>query len=124
MIVRKEGFELTNGSALIATIPKVNGEYDLKTLSELALSLKRDYPDADDASVLLEPDIEYDHLIQVMDAIRSAEVPAAADPKAADPESPVRRSTSSDRRSGAHEGGSVHRHRRGRRAVSRWRNAS
>jgi biopolymer transport protein ExbD len=78
VIVRKEGLELTNGSALIATVPRVNGEYDLKTLSELALSLKRDYPDADDASVLLEPDIAYDHLIQVMDAIRSAEVPAAA----------------------------------------------
>ncbi len=81
VIVREEGFELTNGSALIAAIPKVNGEYDLRTLSELALSLKRDYPDADDASVLLEPHIAYDHLIQVMDAIRSAEVPAAPDPK-------------------------------------------
>jgi hypothetical protein len=84
VIVRDEGFELTNGSALIATIPKVNGEYDLKTLSELALSLKGDYPDAEDASVLLEPDIAYDHLIQVMDAIRSTEVPAAADPKVTD----------------------------------------
>ena len=83
VIVREEGFELTNGSVLIAAIPKVNGEYDLKMLSELALSLKRDYPDAKDASVLLEPDIAYDHLIQVMDAIRSAEVPAAADPKPA-----------------------------------------
>ena len=46
VIVRREGLELTNGSALIATIPKVNEEYDLKTLSELALSLKRDYPEA------------------------------------------------------------------------------
>ena len=89
VIVRREGFELTNGSALIATIPKVNGEYDLKTLAELALSLKGDYPSADDASVLLEPDIEYDHLIQVMDAIRSAEVPAAADPKLTDPDAPA-----------------------------------
>jgi len=86
VIVRDEGFELTNGRALIATIPKVNGEYDLKTLAELALSLKRDYPSADDASVLLEPQIAYDHLIQVMDAIRSAEAPAAADPKLTDPE--------------------------------------
>ena len=86
VIVRKEGFELTNGSALIATIPKVNGEYDLKTLSELALSLKGDYPDVDDASVLLEPDIAYDHLIQVMDTIRSAEVPLTAAPKLADQE--------------------------------------
>ena len=84
VIVREEGFELTNGSALIAAIPKVNGEYDLKTLSELALSLKRGYPEADDASVLLEPDIAYDHLIQAMDAIRSTEVPAAPDQKPAD----------------------------------------
>ncbi len=79
VIVRKEGFELTNGTALIATIPKVDGAYDLKTLAELALSLKRDYPDADDASVLLQPDIEYDHLIQVMDVIRSAELPAGSE---------------------------------------------
>jgi len=88
VIVRDEGLELTNGSALIAVIPKVNGEYDLETLSELALSLKRDYPDADDASVLLEPDIAYDHLIQVMDAIRSTEAPAAADPKVKEPGKP------------------------------------
>jgi biopolymer transport protein ExbD len=76
VIVRKEGFELTNGSSMIAAIPKVNGAYDLKVLGELVLSLKRDYPDADDASVLLQPDIEYDNLIQVMDVVRSAELPA------------------------------------------------
>ena len=83
VIVREEGFELTNGSARIAAIPKLDGEYDLKTLSQLALSLKRDHPDADDASVLLEPEIAYDHLIQVMDAIRSAEAPVEADPRIA-----------------------------------------
>jgi len=84
VIVREQGFELTNGNALIATIPKVNGEYDLKSLSELAMALKHDYPDADDASVLLEPNIAYDHLIQVMDAIRSAEVPADVGPMVAE----------------------------------------
>ena len=44
---------MTNGTAVIAAIPKVDGRYDLKALSELALSLKRDHPDVDDASVLL-----------------------------------------------------------------------
>ena len=43
------------------------------------LSLKRDYPDENDASVLLEPDIEYDHLIQVMDVVRSMERRGADD---------------------------------------------
>jgi biopolymer transport protein ExbD len=83
VIVREAGFEVTNGSNLIATIPKVDGEYDLKRLSELALSLKRDYPDTDDASVLLEREIPYDYLIQVMDAVRSTEVPADAGPAVA-----------------------------------------
>jgi biopolymer transport protein ExbD len=74
VIVRQEGFELTNGSTLIATLPKVDGKYDFKALSELALSLKREYPDANDASVLLEREVEYDYLIQAMDAVRSIEV--------------------------------------------------
>ena len=79
VIVRNEGLEISNGSAVIATIPKVEDEYDLERLSDYVLSLKRDHPDTDDASVLLEPDIEYDHLIQVMDVVRSAERPGAGD---------------------------------------------
>ena len=71
--MRKDGLELTNGTARIATIPNIDGAYDLKTLSELAVSLKRDYPETDSASVLLEPDVEYDNLVQVMDAIRTVD---------------------------------------------------
>jgi len=77
VIVRGGELELTNGTAVIATIPKVDGEYDLDKLSELVMSLKRDHPDTDDASVLLEPDIAYDHLIRVMDVVRSAQLPGA-----------------------------------------------
>lgn len=90
VIVRESGFELTNGETLIAAVPKVDGEYDFQALSQLALQLKREYPDADDASVLLERQIKYDYLIQVMDAIRSTRVSAsegdAADPAAGDPD--------------------------------------
>jgi biopolymer transport protein ExbD len=78
VILRKEGFELANGTTVIAAVPKVGGTYDLKALSELAQSLTRDHPDVDDASVLLEPEIAYDDLIQVMDTIRSVEKPAVA----------------------------------------------
>jgi len=95
VIVREQGLELTNGSALIATIPRANGEYDLEALGKLVLSLKRDHPNAEQASVLLEPDIEYDHLIRVMDVVRSVELPVAGalaadalgagDPKTGDP---------------------------------------
>ena len=72
VIVREAGLEITNGQVTIATIPLVDEHYDLAMLNELAVSLKRDHPDATQASVLLEPQIEYDHLISVMDAVRSA----------------------------------------------------
>jgi biopolymer transport protein ExbD len=74
VIMRQEGLELTNGTERIAALPKVNGEYDLKALSELVVALKRDHPQADSASVLLERSVDYDSFIQVMDAIRSTEV--------------------------------------------------
>jgi len=77
VILRAGGFELTNGTSVIAAVPKVDGKYDLAALSELAQSLKRDHPEKHDASILLEPKVEYDDLIQVMDAIRSAEKPTA-----------------------------------------------
>ena len=83
VIVRNSGFELTNGTTRIAAIPKVDDAYDMATLTEMARSLKRDNPDASDASVLLEPDIDYDHLIQVMDAVRSTSL-AEVDPEAAE----------------------------------------
>jgi biopolymer transport protein ExbD len=75
VIVREDGLEISNVKSVIASIPKVDGEYDLEMLSEMMVTLKQDHPDSSNASVLLEPEIEYDHLIQVMDAVRSAILP-------------------------------------------------
>jgi hypothetical protein len=77
VIVRENGIEVTNGTAVIAAIPKVAGEYDLGTLSALMVSLKQDYAEVEDMSVLLEPQIPYDYLIRVMDTVRTAEIPDA-----------------------------------------------
>src|SRR5262245_18871792 len=54
VIVRKTGIEMSNGKEVIAAVPKVNGAYDLKALSELPTQLKREHPAENDASVLLE----------------------------------------------------------------------
>ena len=51
------------------------GEYDLVKLTKILLRLKSDYPEKDDATVLMEPDIQYDHLIRVMDTLRETEIP-------------------------------------------------
>lgn len=76
VIVREVGLEISNGTSVIAAIPKVDGGYDLQSLSDHMISLKREYPDHEAASVLLEPLIPYDYLIQVMDVVRSARLPA------------------------------------------------
>jgi len=82
VIVRDTGLQLGDGSSLIATIPKLDDAYDLETLSSMVIALKHDHPHDNDASVLLEPNIEYDHLIQVMDVVRSAELPPVNDQEA------------------------------------------
>lgn len=74
VIVREEGIEISNGSSIIASVPKKDDEFDLETLSDLMVELKRDYPNQDAASVLMEPRIPYDYLIRVMDVVRSVEV--------------------------------------------------
>ena len=74
VVEREAAIEIMDGAQVIAAIPKVDGEYDLEKLSGYLTEIKREYPAKDDASVLLEPDIEYDHLIDVMDAVRSTEL--------------------------------------------------
>ena len=77
VVVRESGLELGDGTSVIASIPKRDDAYDLASLTEKVVELKRRNPDANAASVLLEPQIEYDHLIQVMDAVRSTSLPGA-----------------------------------------------
>ena len=76
VIVRKKGLEIANGSSVEAAIPKKDDQYDMQMLYEMLKRLKARYPEKDDATVLMEPDIEYDYLIQIMDAVRSIDVKA------------------------------------------------
>lgn len=84
VVVRDAGLEIMDGTQVIAAIPKVDEAYDLPKLSEYLVAIKNEYPEKEDASVLLEPDIEYDHLIQVMDVVRSVETHDGAQTTRAD----------------------------------------
>lgn len=75
VIVRKSGLEIANGRSVEAAIPKKDDKYDMKKLSELLLALKAKYPEKEDATVLMESKVEYDNLIQVMDAVRGGQTP-------------------------------------------------
>ena len=75
VIVREAGIEISNGKQVIAVIPNKEEEFDLETLSEYMIELKRTYPSQEAASVLMEAQIPYDFLIRVMDIVRAVELP-------------------------------------------------
>lgn len=69
--VRDDGLEVgerTNG--LLTRLPRTDGKYDFKALAGYLQRVKASYPDMTNATVLLEPDVPYDTLVQVMDALR------------------------------------------------------
>ena len=74
VIVRETGLEIANGSYVEAAIPKKDDQYDMEMLSKMLIRLKAQYPDKEDATILLEPEIAYDYLIQIMDIVRSADI--------------------------------------------------
>jgi biopolymer transport protein ExbD len=88
IIIRQDDFELTDGKQMIATIPNVRGAHDLSALTDQVLAVKREHPTSEDASVLSAPKVPYDDLIQVMDAIRGADLPVS-DPLVANQVVPI-----------------------------------
>lgn len=81
VIVREKGLEIGNGKTILLRFPKVNDEYDVKTLSEYLLKIKSQYIDKTDATVLMEADIEYKNLVTIMDAVRVAEIVQGDNPE-------------------------------------------
>lgn len=76
IVVRDDALVVGDGRRIIAEIARGDeGEYDYDRLSALMERLKEENPDVRQASVLLEPDTEYDILVHVMDAVRMTEVP-------------------------------------------------
>jgi len=78
VIVREKRLEIGNGKGVVASIPKIGDKYDFKKLSEYLFKIKKNYPDKTDATVLVEPDIQYDYMVKTMDAVRSIDMPAEA----------------------------------------------
>ena len=75
VIVRKDKLEVGDrNQGLLGVYPNsADGEYDYDALSVKLAELKDRYPQKSDASILLESDIAYDTLVQVMDRVRVEE---------------------------------------------------
>jgi biopolymer transport protein ExbD len=72
IIIRKEKIEVADrNQGLLGVYPNLpGGDYDFAALSTKLDELKARYPRKTDASILLEQNIAYDTLVQVMDRVR------------------------------------------------------
>jgi biopolymer transport protein ExbD len=72
IIVRKDKIEIGDrNQGLLGVYPRNDaGEHDYEAVSSKLSELKGRYPKKTNASILLESDIEYDTLVQVMDRVR------------------------------------------------------
>jgi biopolymer transport protein ExbD len=74
IIVRSNKIEVGDrNQGLLGIYPNTEDGYDYSALSDKLSQLKKRYPSKTDASILLEQDIAYDTLVQVMDRVRVAE---------------------------------------------------
>ena len=72
--VRDTSIEVGDRNQGMLTNIASDGEaYDLKKLSEYLVSVKEKFPTKTDATLLLEQDIAYEVLVQVMDTVRVVE---------------------------------------------------
>jgi biopolymer transport protein ExbD len=72
--VRDSGIEVGDRSAgQLIRIDNTPSGYDLPKLTEYLARVKERFPDKSDATLLLEPDVQYDTLVAVMDRVRVAE---------------------------------------------------
>ena len=74
VVVRKNAIEVRDGRRLIQRIDNTAEGYNVPQLSRVLMPLKKRYPDKKDATILLEPDIQYDVLVKLMDAVGTAEI--------------------------------------------------
>ena len=74
VIVRKSMIQISDGTKVTATIRNEADDYNIKELSVLLQDLKNKNPDVKEATLLVEPEIEYENLIHIMDAVKVVEV--------------------------------------------------
>ena len=75
IIVRQDKIEVGDrNQGLLGIYPNSDTGYDYEALAEKLAQLKERYPTKTDAAILLEQDISYDTIVQVMDTVRVSQI--------------------------------------------------
>lgn len=70
--MRGTGITVSDSRGVLKRFANTESGYDIGGLSELLIEVKRNAPDEKSVTLLFEPEIPYDNVIQVMDATRIA----------------------------------------------------
>ena len=83
IIVRSDKIEVGDrNQGLLGIYPNTDDGYDYDAVGNKLAELKERYPDKTEASILLEQDIPYDTLVQIMDKVRvSVDIEVGEDDK-------------------------------------------
>jgi biopolymer transport protein ExbD len=72
LILRRSGIEVADrNQGVLETIPAVAGGQDVAQLTAYLAALKAKVPEANHATLLVAEDVDYDTIVQVMDAARA-----------------------------------------------------
>ncbi len=72
IVVRKSGLLVQDrNTGPLQPLPNVDGHYQFGDLNEYLARVKARVPELRNATVLLEPDVSYDTIVETMDAIRA-----------------------------------------------------
>lgn len=75
VIVRSDAIEVGDRNAgVLSRMPAVDGNYDLEALTTYLKRVKATFPDQLAVTLLLESEVDYEALVQVMDAVRTYRV--------------------------------------------------
>ncbi len=70
VIVRQTGLTVADSGGAVKELPNTANAYDLPGLADLLSQIKDREPSEDKITLLLEPGVTYDALVQVMDTVR------------------------------------------------------
>jgi biopolymer transport protein ExbD len=76
VIIRQAGIDVADrGTGLLKQIPRASDKYDLAALQDYLKLVKSRYPEKKEATILLEQEVQYETLVEVMDTVRVYEIP-------------------------------------------------
>ncbi|NNF66620.1 MAG: biopolymer transporter ExbD [Gammaproteobacteria bacterium] len=85
LILRRDRVDINDRqSGPIASLAHIDNRPDLGGISDYMQRIKQQYPDESSASLLLEADIPYEQIVDVMDAVRAVVVTGNADSQLAE----------------------------------------